>query len=71
MSGSDPWVQDSLEIFLDAGNAKNGPYRFDDTQIRISAENVTSFGTGDVAFQEARLESETASTDDGYVVEAP
>ena len=70
VSGSDPWVQDSLEIFLDAGNAKNGPYRFDDTQIRISAENVTSFGTGDVAFQEARLESETASTDDGYVVEA-
>ena len=60
VSGSDPWVQDSLEIFLDAGNAKNGPYRFDDTQIRISAENVTSFGTGDVAFQEARLESETA-----------
>ena len=70
VSGSDPWVQDSLEIFLDAGNSKNGPYRFDDTQIRISAENVTSFGTGDVAFQEARLESETASTDDGYVVEA-
>ena len=70
MSGSDPWVQDSLEIFLDAGNAKNGPYRFDDTQIRISAENVTSFGTGDVAFQARSARSETASTEDGYVVEA-
>jgi endo-1,4-beta-xylanase len=70
VSGSDPWVQDSLEIFLDAGNAKNGPYRFDDTQIRISRENVTSFGTGDVDFQAARLESATAPATGGYVVEA-
>jgi endo-1,4-beta-xylanase len=70
VSGSDPWIQDSLEIFLDAGNVKNGPYRFDDTQIRISRENVTSFGTGDVAFQAARLRSATAPADGGYVVEA-
>jgi endo-1,4-beta-xylanase len=70
VSGSDPWIQDSLEIFLDAGNAKNGPYRFDDTQIRISRENVTSFGTGDVAFQAARLRSATAPAARGYVVEA-
>ena len=70
VSGSDPWVQDSLEIFLDGGNFKNGPYRFDDTQIRINSRTSMSFGTGDVAFQEARLESATAPTDDGYVVEA-
>jgi endo-1,4-beta-xylanase len=70
ISGSDPWVQDSLEIFLDGGNFKNGPYRFDDTQIRINSANAVSFGTGDVAFQHARLESATASTSNGYVVEA-
>ena len=70
LSGSDPWVQDSLEIFLDGGNFKNGPYRFDDTQIRINSANAVSFGTGDVAFQQARLDSATTSTPDGYVVEA-
>ncbi len=69
-SGSDPWVQDSVEIFLDPGNAKNGPYRYDDTQIRINYENVTSFGTGDEAFQAARLESATRTVTGGYVVEA-
>ncbi|MCK9794853.1 endo-1,4-beta-xylanase [Isoptericola sp. 4D.3] len=70
VSGSDPWVQDSVEIFLDAGNAKNGAYREVDTQMRISAENVTSFGTGDEAAQAARLTSATALVDGGYVVEA-
>ncbi|ANC32733.1 endo-1,4-beta-xylanase [Isoptericola dokdonensis] len=70
VSGSDPWVQDSVEIFLDAGNAKNGSYEADDTQIRISAENAVSFGTGDPDAQAARLESATALTDGGYLVEA-
>lgn len=69
-SASDPWVQDSVEIFVDAGNYRNGPYRYDDTQIRISFENVTSFGTGDEAYQANRLTSATAVTDTGYVVEA-
>ncbi|WTM14637.1 endo-1,4-beta-xylanase [Isoptericola halotolerans] len=70
VSGSDPWIQDSVEIFLDAGNTKNGAYRAEDTQIRISAENEVSFGTGDAADQAARLESATTLTDDGYRVEA-
>ncbi|GAB3164542.1 hypothetical protein GCM10027059_20820 [Myceligenerans halotolerans] len=70
VSGSDPWVQDSVELYVDAGNAKNGGYRADDTQIRISAENVVSFGTGDEADQAARLTSAVQQTDDGYVVEA-
>ncbi|WP_207457292.1 endo-1,4-beta-xylanase [Herbiconiux sp. SYSU D00978] len=69
-SGSDPWIEDSVEIFLDAGNVKNGPYRYDDTQIRISYENAVSFGVGDEAFQEARLQSATATTAGGYLVEA-
>ncbi len=70
VSGSDPWVQDSVEIFVDAGNVRNGPYRYDDTQIRISAENVASFGTGDETFQRDRLASATTLTDTGYRVEA-
>lgn len=71
VSGSDPWIQDSVEIYVDAGNVKNGPYRYDDTQIRISAENVLSFGAGgDEGFQRARVESATALVDGGYVVEA-
>ncbi|WP_448061111.1 endo-1,4-beta-xylanase [Cellulomonas hominis] len=70
VSGSDPWTQDSVELFVDAGNHKNGSYRYDDTQIRISAANALSFGTGDEPFQRARVTSATARTPDGYVVEA-
>ncbi|GIJ79114.1 endo-1,4-beta-xylanase [Micromonospora phaseoli] len=70
VSGSDPWTQDSVEIYVDAGNAKNGSYRYDDTQIRISADNVVSFGTGDEAFQAGRLASAVVRTDTGYTVEA-
>jgi len=69
VSGSDPWVQDSVEVYVDAGNAKNGAYRDLDTQIRVSAENALSFGTGDEAAQRARVTSATTRTADGYVVE--
>lgn len=71
VSGSDPWIQDSVEIYVDGGNFKNGPYRFDDTQIRISAENVVSFGGGgDEGFQASRLQSAVTQVDGGYIVEA-
>jgi endo-1,4-beta-xylanase len=69
-TASDPWQQDSVEIYVDDLNAKSGSYRADDTQIRISYLNVTSFGTGDEAAQKARLVSATAVAPDGYVVEA-
>jgi endo-1,4-beta-xylanase len=69
-TGSDPWIQDSVEIYVDAGNVKNGSYRYDDTQIRINYKNVTSFGTGDETYQRNRLVSATKVVDDGYVVEA-
>ncbi|WP_158632515.1 endo-1,4-beta-xylanase [Verrucosispora sp. FIM060022] len=70
VSGSDPWIQDSVEIYVDAGNFKNGSFRYDDTQIRINADNVVSFGTGDEGFQANRLESATVRTPTGYTVEA-
>src|SRR5690606_12745223 len=69
VSGSDPWIQDTVEVYLDAGNAKNGSYRPIDTQIRINAENVHSYGTGDEAEQAARVDSVVVLTDTGYRVE--
>ncbi|WP_203136046.1 endo-1,4-beta-xylanase [Microbacterium sp. JZ31] len=70
VTGADPWIQDSVEIYVDPGNAKNGAYRYDDTQIRISAANAVSFGTGDEAYQQARVTSRTSTVEGGYVVEA-
>jgi endo-1,4-beta-xylanase len=70
LSSGDPWQQDSVEMCVDPGNAKNGPYRAEDAQIRINADNVTSFGTGDAAAQQARLTSATTRTATGYIVEA-
>ncbi len=69
-TGSDPWTQDSVEIFVDAGNVKNGPYRYDDTQVRINYLNATSFGTGDEGFQANRVRSATKVVSGGYLVEA-
>ncbi|WP_050758242.1 endo-1,4-beta-xylanase [Xylanimonas cellulosilytica] len=69
VSSPDPWNQDSLELFLDLGNTKSGNYGPNDAQMRISAQNATSFGTGDAATQAARLTSATTLTDTGYVVE--
>ena len=68
-TASDPWQKDSVEIYVDAGNYKNGAYRPDDTQIRINYQNQTSFGSGDTTAQQARLVSATSVVDDGYIVE--
>ncbi len=69
VSGSDPWIQDSVELYVDPGNAKNGSYRYEDSQIRVSAADAVSFGTGDEAFQDARVDTATALVDGGYLVE--
>lgn len=69
-TGSNPWTQDSVEIYVDAGNAKAGGYRPIDTQIRIGADGALSFGTGDPDEQAARLTSAVTTTDAGYTVEA-
>ena len=70
VSGSDPWIQDSVEIFVNPGNTKAGAYGADDSQLRINVDNLVSFGTGDEAAQAARLTSATTRVDGGYVVEA-
>lgn len=69
-TGSDPWTQDSVEIYVDSGNHKNGSYRYDDTQIRVNADGLVSFGAGDEAFQRNRLQSAVVRTATGYRVEA-
>jgi endo-1,4-beta-xylanase len=70
VTGSDPWTQDSVEIYVDGGNFKNGAYRFDDMQVRINADNAVSFGTGDETFQRNRVTSAAVRTETGYTVEA-
>ncbi|WP_087508493.1 endo-1,4-beta-xylanase [Cellulomonas iranensis] len=64
LAPNNAWEKDSLEIFVDPGNAKNGAYRADDVQIRIAADNAVSSGAGRV------VASATRQTDTGYVVEA-
>ena len=50
---------------------RTAPTGYDDTQIRISADNVVSFGTGDEAFQRGpRASARRARSATGYVVEA-
>ena len=57
------WEKDSFEVFVDAGNAKNGAYLPTDVQIRINVNNEISSGNARV------LESATTLTDTGYLVE--
>jgi len=65
------YERDSVEIFTDPGNAKNGSYRADDAQMRIGANGDVSFGGGDTeAAQQARLQDAVSTTDHGYIVEA-
>src|SRR5665648_947299 len=61
-------VKDSVEIFVDAGNVNNGPYRPEDVQIRVNYLNEVSLDHGDDAA--SRLLTATAVVDGGYVVEA-
>ncbi len=69
LTASNPWEQDSVEFFVDLGNAKAGSYRSGDMQIRVNADNELSFGAGDEALQRVRVTSATARTETGYVVE--
>lgn len=62
--------RDSIEVFLDLGNRKNGTYLATDMQLRINAAGELSFGSGDAAAQQARVTSAVQVVDGGYVVEA-
>ncbi|MDM7854137.1 endo-1,4-beta-xylanase [Cellulomonas alba] len=65
------YERDSVEIFTDPGNAKNGSYRPDDMQLRIGANGDVSYGGGDSeTAQAARVQTSAKIGGHGYVVEA-
>ncbi|HEU4324296.1 MAG TPA: endo-1,4-beta-xylanase [Roseiflexaceae bacterium] len=66
-SSSNPWEQDSLELFVDQNNAKTSSYQNDDGQYRVNYANERSFGGG---ASTERFVSATRVVSDGYVVEA-
>jgi len=43
-ASSNPWEQDSIEVFIDQNNAKTTNYEPDDGQYRVNFNNVQSFG---------------------------
>jgi endo-1,4-beta-xylanase len=66
-SSPNPWEQDSVELFLNPGNTKEGGYGEADGQYRVSFTNaVTLGGNGPEA---GALTSAAAVTDTGYRVE--
>ncbi|GAB4213154.1 MAG: endo-1,4-beta-xylanase XynA [Roseiflexaceae bacterium] len=66
-ASSNPWEQDSIELFIDQNNAKTSSYQDDDGQYRVNYANERSFGGG---ASSERFVSATRVVSDGYVVEA-
>jgi len=66
-ASSNPWEQDSVEIFVDQNNAKTTAYQGDDMQLRVNFANVQSFGG---AASAADFQTATTIVDGGYHVEA-
>lgn len=66
---SNPWEQDSVEIFVDPANAKNGPFLREDGQYRINFENAQSI-SGELDAIGENLNSAAAVTETGYLIEA-
>ena len=67
-SSSQVHEHDSVELFIDELNNKEGAYKDDDKQYRVNFENMQSFN-GPLCNAD-NIESATMLTDDGYVVEA-
>jgi len=63
-SATNPWEQDSVEVFLDQNNHKTGSYEDDDGQFRVNYRNVTSFNGHTPTFRSA-----ARVVPGGYVVE--
>lgn len=67
-AGTEPYEQDSLEIYIDENHARSATYGNDDKRYRINCENeVTCLGK---KASEKKVESVTQKTDDGFVIEA-
>lgn len=66
-AGANPWEQDSVEVFLNPGNTREGGYGDADGQYRVSFTNAVSLGGNGPDAGE--LTSAAAVTDTGYRVE--
>ena len=66
-ASTNPWEEDSVEIFVDQNNAKTVEYEPDDAQYRVNFENTQSFGGSATA---GKFETATRVVDGGYIVEA-
>jgi endo-1,4-beta-xylanase len=65
---TEPYMQDSLEFFIDENNAKAGGYQDEDFQFRISFENRKTVGGGHA--QPEMIQSKAVRTKKGYLIEA-
>ncbi|AEV68181.1 sugar-binding protein [Acetivibrio clariflavus] len=63
---SNPYEQDSLEIFMDENNDKTVDYGIDDLHLRVNYDN---YQTADYGSAE-RFYTKTSKTEDGYIIEA-
>ena len=61
-----PYMQDSVEVFLDENNDKTQEYGMDDLHIRVNYENELSVDNGNAD----DYYTATKKTKDGYIVEA-
>lgn len=66
-AGSDPWTQDSVELFLDENMGRTLSYESDDAQYRVNFEGLIS-GQGS-GYEESRLNAVAKKSKTGYVVE--
>jgi endo-1,4-beta-xylanase len=66
-ASSNPWEEDSVEIFVDQNNARTTSYQGDDMQFRVNFDNEQSFGGAAGA---SKFVTATRIVDGGYHVEA-
>lgn len=66
VESENPYMQDSLEIFLDENNDKTVEYGIDDLHLRVNYENYQTLDYGD----EERFYSQAVKLEDGYIIEA-
>ncbi|WAM31244.1 endo-1,4-beta-xylanase [Caldicellulosiruptor naganoensis] len=66
-ANTNPWEQDSIEIFIDENNHKTPYYENDDVQYRVNYENTQTFGTNGEA---KNFITATKIIPNGYIVEA-
>ncbi len=61
-----PYMQDSMELFLDENNDKSQEYGVDDLHFRVNYENSQSIDIGNAQ----RFYTSTSKVEGGYIIEA-